>query len=101
MKKLIRKGAPTFVAQCQQLELLLIEGTHQPSEISSLIQKYEKIFQDLPMKLRTESQIEHIIEFKPDSTLVNVRPYRYPHHHKTEIEHLIQDLLKHGINYEE
>eukprot|EP00253_Pinus_taeda_P032921 PITA_32921 len=86
MKKLIRKGTPAFVTQCQQLELLSIEGTHQPSEISSLIQKYEKVFQDLPMKLPPEKQIEHIIEVKPNSTPVNVKPYCYAHHPKTEIE---------------
>eukprot|EP00253_Pinus_taeda_P030836 PITA_30836 len=97
MKKLICKGAPAFVAQCQHLELLSTEGTHQTSEIPSLIQRYEKVFQDLPMKLPPERQIEHIIKVKTDSTPVNVKPYHYPHHHKTEIECLIQDLLKHGI----
>ena len=49
------------------------------------------------MKLPPERQIEHIIEVKTDSTLVNVKPYHYPHHHKIEIERLIQELLKHGI----
>lgn len=83
MKKLIRKGALAFVAQCQNLELLSIEGTHQTSEISSLIQRYEKVFQDLPMKLPPERKIEHIIEVKTDLTLVNVKPYHYHHHHKT------------------
>lgn len=97
MKKLICKGAPTFVAQCQQLELLSIEGTHQPSEISSLIHKYEKVFHVLPMKLPPERQIEHIIEVKLDLTPVNVKLCRYPHHHKIEIDQLIQYLLKHGI----
>eukprot|EP00253_Pinus_taeda_P002639 PITA_02639 len=97
MKKLIRKGAPTFVAQCQYLELLSTEGTHQTSEISSLTQRNEKVFQDLPMKLPPERKIKHIIEVKIDSTPVNVKPYCYPHHHKTKIERLIQDLLKHGI----
>eukprot|EP00253_Pinus_taeda_P029674 PITA_29674 len=97
MKKLIRKGAPAFVAQCLYLELLSTEGTHQTSEISSLIERYEKGFQDLPMKLPPESKIEHIIEVKTNSTPINVRPYRYPHHHKIEIKRLIQDLLKHGI----
>ena len=97
MKKLIRKGAPAFLAQCQQLELLSMEGVSQSMEISSLIQKYKTVFRDLPMELPPKRKIEHIIETKPDSTPVNVKPYRYPHHHKTEIERLIQDLLEHGI----
>lgn len=76
MKKLIHKGALAFVAQCQQLDLLSIEVIHQPLEISSLIRKCEKVFQDLPMKLLPERRIEHIIEVKPDSMPVNVKPYR-------------------------
>lgn len=83
MKKLIREGGPIFVAQCQQLELFSMEGVHQQFEVSFLIQKYEKDFEYLPMKLPPERKIEHIIEVKPDSTLVNVKPYRYPLHHKT------------------
>ena len=74
-----------------------MEWVHQQSEVISLIHKYDKVFQDLSMKLPLERKIEHIIEVKPDSTPVNVKPYRYPHHHKIEIERLIQDLLNHGV----
>jgi hypothetical protein len=49
------------------------------------------------MKLPPNRNIEHIIKVKKDSAPVNIRPYRYPHHHKTEIERLIQDLLKCGV----
>jgi hypothetical protein len=49
------------------------------------------------MKLPPNRNIEHIIEVKTDSTPVNIIPYQYPHHHKTEIERLIQDLLKCGV----
>jgi len=65
----------------------------QHSEVPTLIQKYDNVFQDVPMKLPPERKIEHIIEVKPDSTLVNVKPYRYLHHHKKEIERIIHDLI--------
>jgi hypothetical protein len=84
MEKLIRKGALAYVAQCHQMEILASKVVHsQHPEIEALIQKYDKVFQDLPMKLPPERKIEHIIEVKPDSTPVNIKPYRYPHHHKT------------------
>jgi len=60
-------------------------GHSQHLEIEVLIQKYEKVFQDLPMKFPLERKIEHIIEIKPYSTPVNMKPYRYPHHHKKKI----------------
>jgi hypothetical protein len=46
-------------------------------------EKHKKVFQDLPMELPLERRIEHIIEVKPGSSPVKVKPYRYPHHHKT------------------
>jgi len=49
------------------------------------------------MELPPQRRIEHIIEVKPGSSPVKVRPYRYPHHHKIEIERLVQDLLKCGV----
>ena len=69
----------------------------QEEEIQELLQKYEKVFQNIPMQLPPERSIEHIIEVKPGSNLVKVKPYRYPHHQKTEIERLVQDLLNCGV----
>jgi hypothetical protein len=98
MEKLIRKGAPTYVAHCHKMQLSTTEIIKsQHPKIQILIKKYDKEFQDLPMKLPPNRHIEHIIEVNPDSTPVNIRPYRYPHHHKTEIERKIQNLLKCGV----
>ena len=88
-----RKGAPTYVVQCHQLEMLFANMTSEESpEIQDLIRKHEKVFQDLPMKMSPNREIEHTIEVKAGSDLVNIKPYRYPHHQKTELERLIQDL---------
>ena len=49
------------------------------------------------MELPPNKKIEHLIEIEPGEKLVNIKPYRYPHHHKTKIERLTQDLLKCGV----
>jgi hypothetical protein len=49
------------------------------------------------MELPPQRRIKHIIEVKPVSSPIKVRPYRYPHHHKTQIQILVQDLLKCGV----
>jgi hypothetical protein len=98
MEKLIQKGVATYIAQCHQIEILASKVVHsQHPEIEALIQKYDKALQDLPMKLLPKGKIEHIIEVKLESTPINIKPYRYPHHHKIEIERLNQDLLKCGV----
>ncbi|KAI5404051.1 hypothetical protein KIW84_051264 [Lathyrus oleraceus] len=40
---------------------------------------------------------EHAINLVEGASLVNVRPYRYPHHHKDEIEKQIKEMLATGI----
>jgi len=73
----------------------------EPSEVQELIlevQKHKKkVFQDLPMKMLPKREIEHIIKGKSRSNPVNIKPYRYPHHQKTENKRLVQYLLKCGI----
>ena len=49
------------------------------------------------MQLPPKIGIEHINEVKSRSNPIKVIPYRYPHHHETEIERLVQDLLKCGV----
>jgi len=71
--------------------------SEESPEVQDLIQKHEKVFQDLPMKMPPNREIEHTTEVKVGSDPINIKPYRYPHHQTTEIERLIQDLLKCGI----
>ena len=70
---------------------------YKPLEIQELIQKHHKVFQELLMELPLNKKTEHLIDLVPRAKPINIRPYRYPHHHKTEIERLTQDLLKCGV----
>ena len=80
------------------MEFLTCEGdAYKALEIQELIQKHHKVFQELPMGLPPNKEIEHMIEVEPEEKPINIKPYRYPHHHKTEIERLTQDLLKCGV----
>jgi len=76
MMKMIQRGAPAYVVQCHQLEMLSANMTSEESpEIQHLIRKHEKVFQDLPMKMLPNREIEHTIEVKACSNPVNIKPY--------------------------
>ena len=80
------------------MEILMCEGDMEKQpEIQELIEKNHKVFQELPMELPPNRKIEHIIEIEPGTKPASSKPYRYSHHHKTEIERLTQDLLKCGV----
>ena len=71
--------------QCHQMEGQDVEQ----DACQELLWKHGKVFQKLPMQLPPERSIEHIVEVKMGSNHVKVKPYRYPHHHKTKIERLV------------
>ena len=98
MEKLLRKGAPAYILHCQEMELLTCEGDRDKQiEIKELIKKHHKVFQELPIDLPPNRNIGHIIKIEPGTKPASSKPYRYLHHHKTEIERLNQDLLKCGV----
>ena len=80
MEKLLRKDAPTYILQCQEMELLTGEGDMEKQpEIQELIHKHHKVFQELPTELPSNRKIEHIIEIEPGIKPASSKPYRYPH----------------------
>ena len=67
-----------------------------PELIALLLQSYSNVFEK-PKLLPLSQARDHAIVLQPGTTLVNVCPYRYPHHQKFDIEHLVRDMLSAGI----
>ncbi|MCH79689.1 Ty3/gypsy retrotransposon protein [Trifolium medium] len=71
--------------------------SHQQREdLDKLLSKYEEVFHP-PSGLPPKRKKEHVINLVDGQSAVNVRPYRYPHHHKNEIEKQVKEMLKAGI----
>ena len=84
---MIRKGAPAYLIQCHQLEMLTSNLVNKEApKVQELNQKHEKVFQDLPMKLPPKREINHTIEVKSGSNPINIKSYRYPHHQKPKLK---------------
>ncbi|XP_057452951.1 uncharacterized protein LOC130744819 [Lotus japonicus] len=76
------------------------EGNHltdtQQGSLSSLMEKYDKVF-ETKAGLPPSRGRENCINIKEGQGPVNVRPYRYPHLHKNEIEKQVREMLQAGI----
>ncbi|GAU45110.1 hypothetical protein TSUD_183180 [Trifolium subterraneum] len=68
----------------------------QSKDLENLLNMYGGVFQD-PKGLPPKRMKEHVITLKEGEGAVNVRPYRYPHHHKNEIERQIKEMMESGI----
>jgi hypothetical protein len=68
----------------------------QKKEMNAMLQQFASVFKE-PSGLPPRRNKEHAINLVKDHQAVNVRPYRYPHHHKNEIERQVQEMLEAGI----
>ncbi|GAU31589.1 hypothetical protein TSUD_54120 [Trifolium subterraneum] len=83
------------------LQLLHPESTtpslnHQDSRVTELLHKFQTLFQT-PTHLPPQRPVEHQIPLLPNTNPVNVRPYRYHHFQKREIEIQIKEMLANGL----
>ncbi|KAG9452941.1 hypothetical protein H6P81_005845 [Aristolochia fimbriata] len=67
-----------------------------PKEISSILEEYADIFSK-PEGLPPNGGRDHVIHLIPNAHPVNVKPYRYAHFQKQEMEKLVIEMLSEGI----
>lgn len=87
--KLLTKGME--IALCSTT--VTIEA---PVVIDELLGVFRDVFAE-PQSLQPIRQREHGITLLQGSGSISVRPYRYPHAHKEEMERLVTQMLKAGI----
>ena len=72
------------------------DTTPIPKEIEELLDRYSSLFKPI-VGLPPSRDTDHAINILPEAAPVNVRPYRYPHYQKWEIEDQISSMLNKGF----
>ncbi|KAI5436842.1 hypothetical protein KIW84_023098 [Lathyrus oleraceus] len=67
-----------------------------PPDLVQLLHHYHMIFQN-PTALPPPRSQDHSIPLVDESIVVKVRPYRYPHSQKEQIEKMVEEMLNQGI----
>ena len=70
--------------------------TNLDSKVAILLHTYNEVFA-IPKGLPPPRSQNHAIPLLPGSGPVKVRPYRYPHSQKLQIEKMIKEMLEEGI----
>jgi hypothetical protein len=85
------------------LQLLAVElGAEQQCpnvedpELQQLLEAFRELFGE-PQGLPPKRRHDHKLPLIQGSSSMNVRPYRYPHYQKNEIEKIIVELLNTGV----
>ena len=92
-RKMHHKGTTSSMFQItllpQETSFTLLSTTQ---DIDQIIQNFVEVFAE-PISLPPHRQFDHEIHLLPNATPVNVRPYRYPHFQKNEIEKQVVEML--------
>jgi hypothetical protein len=94
--KLLKKGHQSIIAQLCSLDV----QTSKPyisQDLQGIIDKHSKVFEYIPKGLPPTQNHDHEIHLIPGSVPPNIRPYRYPYAHKSEIERMVEEMLEVGI----
>lgn len=99
LKRLLKTGSTSTFYQLHVLQPAHLDPPFSPHPIPSvdfLLQKYDHLFQP-PSQLPPPRQVVHRITLKPSTAPISVRPYRYPHFQKNEIEKQVSELHSAGL----
>lgn len=66
------------------------------TELQAILGHYKSVFRE-PKTLPPMSNHEHRIIMQQGTNPISVRPYRYPHFQKNEIEKIVDELLELGF----
>ena len=86
----------TIAKDAEEAHTSAVVTDSTPPEIEQLLERFGPLFQ-VPTTLPPHRIIDHRIHLLPNTKPVNVRPYRYPHYQKGEMEKLVKEMLEQGI----
>lgn len=68
----------------------------QCKELEEVLKQFPEVFKEIT-GLPPHRNIVHSIVLQEGTPPISVRPYRYPHHHKSEIERQVNEMIHQGI----
>lgn len=96
MKKVLEQQELSVIVECRVMSAESTAEKRVPKDLMKMLQSYGRVFEE-PQGLPPPRDREHAITLTHGSNPVSVRPFRYPHAQKEEIERQVTAMLKAGI----
>ncbi|XP_019438841.1 PREDICTED: uncharacterized protein LOC109344533 [Lupinus angustifolius] len=95
LMQILKEEGEGLLIQCESVQSEEIPPTSL-GPILNLLAEFEELFVD-PKELPYIRRCDHAIHLIEEATIPNLRPYKYPHYQKTEIERLVGEMLESGV----
>lgn len=96
MVKALNYEGVGFLIQDENEQAGTVAVSQLEAEWAVVINEFEDVFQ-LPQGLPPRREQDHAINLKTGAEIPHIRPYRYPHYQKNEIEKIVKEMLQTGI----
>jgi hypothetical protein len=96
MKKILKKENHGVIVQLFSLDVQTSKP-YIPLDLQGIIDKHSKVFEYIRRGLPPTHDHDHVIHLIHGSAYPNIGPYRYPYAQKSEIEHMVEEMLEVGI----
>ncbi|XP_039045952.1 uncharacterized protein LOC120185946 [Hibiscus syriacus] len=93
--KQITVKEPEVIGEAYFLSMEVVESKF-PEELQTLLEAYQDVFEE-PKRMPHARSHDHAVILKEGIQPVNLRPYRFPHPQKAEIEKQIKEMLSASI----
>nr|UBX54614.1 transposon Tf2-1 polyprotein [Lupinus angustifolius] len=94
--QVFKKEGEGLILQCIGQTSSSQQPLQVPEAVDNLLSEFLEVFADL-QGLPPQRKQDHAIHLKEGAEIPNLRPYKYPHYQKTEIERLVQEMLLVGV----
>jgi hypothetical protein len=88
MTKLLKRGKWGVIAHFFSLDVQT-SISYAPLYLKIVIKNHSKVFGEMPKGIPPARDHDHVIHFQPRILPPNIRPYRYPYAHTSDIERMI------------
>ncbi|XLR33619.1 hypothetical protein S83_061519 [Arachis hypogaea] len=92
-RELKKLNASNAIVSMFHLEVTNTDSTPQATledeSVQGVLTEFSEVFEE-PIKLPPQREVDHHIHLIPGSAPVSIRPYRYPHFQKEEMERLVE-----------
>ena len=95
MTKLLKKEQRGVIAKLCSLDVSTLQSSISP-DLQKVLNNHSKVF-ETPKVLPPIRDHDDAIRLIPRSVPPNIKPYRYPYAQKSEIEHMVAEMLEAGI----
>ncbi|XP_004514016.3 uncharacterized protein [Cicer arietinum] len=96
LMQVLKEEGEGLLIQCERTKTELDSQKTLPKNFLKLLDEFDEICSD-PKELPPVRKHDHAIHLKEGASIPHLRPYRYPHYQKTEIERLVAEMLESGV----